>query len=60
MKQYLVAGGARFMGSLLAYELTAFGHRVLALDAPSTGSTDNATFLLACLDAKAQVLQGVS
>lgn len=60
MKQYLVAGGARFMGSLLVHDLAAFSHQVRVLDAPSTGSTDSAIRVAAFSDAKAQLLQGMS
>jgi hypothetical protein len=59
MKQYLVAGGAGSIGSLLVHHLTVFGCQVPALDAPSTGSTD-LLMIFACSDAKAQVLCGVS
>jgi UDP-glucose 4-epimerase len=37
----LITGGAGFVGSHLADELLARGHRIHALDARSTGGIDN-------------------
>jgi UDP-glucose 4-epimerase len=39
--EYLITGGAGFIGSHLAERLIADGHRVVALDDLSTGSLDN-------------------
>ena len=41
MPTTLVTGGAGFMGSHLAAELLALGHRVVTLDDLSGGSRDN-------------------
>src|SRR5213593_3491110 len=41
MKQYLVTGGAGFIGSHLVHRLVARGHRVRVLDDLSTGHADN-------------------
>ena len=43
---YLITGGAGFIGSHLADELLARGDRVVALDDVSTGSIDNVRHLL--------------
>jgi UDP-glucose 4-epimerase len=41
MTQYLVTGGAGFIGSHLVHHLVALGHRVRVLDDLSTGRPDN-------------------
>ena len=43
---YLITGGAGFIGSHLADALLALGHRVLAIDNLSTGRLDNIQHLL--------------
>ena len=41
MANYLITGGAGFIGSHLCDELLAAGHHVLVIDDLSTGSRDN-------------------
>ena len=45
--RFLITGGAGFIGSHLAEELLARGHRVHILDDLSTGSIDNVRHLKA-------------
>ncbi|MBL0161012.1 MAG: GDP-mannose 4,6-dehydratase [Bryobacterales bacterium] len=46
MANYLITGGAGFIGSHLAERLLADGHHVTALDNLSSGSMDNITHLM--------------
>jgi len=46
MSNYLITGGAGFIGSHLAEKLVKAGHRVAVIDDLSTGSVDNIAHLL--------------